>query len=157
LFVHYFTHVALSVSEVESRLDSLRDNLSEMADVAYREGEQLRAKVGPWVDGFAKEVEIKIGTAELHRTGIAYPITWTATGAEVLFPKLDAELMLAHVGKNSTRMAIEGTYEPPLGVVGKVADRALLGRYADAAVRNWLDRLAVSLVGNAPSIEPGDG
>ena len=113
MFVHYFTHVPLNVSEVEKRLDSLRNNLTEMADVAYREGEELRSKVGPWVDGYAKEVELEIGTAELHRTGIAYPITWTATGAEVLFPKLNAELLLAHVGKNTTRIALEGTYEPP--------------------------------------------
>lgn len=146
MFVHYFTHVPLNMSEVETRLDSLRNNLTEMADVAYREGEELRSKVGPWVDGYAKEVELEIGTAQLHRTGIAYPITWIATGAEVLFPKLQAELLLAHVGKNSTRMALEGTYEPPLGFVGKVADRAVLGRYADAAVRNWLDRLAAALV-----------
>lgn len=148
MFVHYFTHVPVNVSDVEKRLDLLRHDLTEMTDVAYREGEELRAKVSPWVDGFAKEIEIEIGTAEIHRTGIAYPITWIATGAEVLFPKLNAELLLAHVGKNLTRLAIEGTYDPPLGFVGKVADRALLGRYADATVRNWLDRLAESLEGN---------
>lgn len=149
MFVHYFTHIPLNVSDVEKRLDTMRHNLPDLADVAYREGEQLRAKVSPWVDGFAKEVEVEIGTAEIHRTGIAYPITWTATGAEVLFPRLNAELLLAHVGKNLTRLAIEGTYEPPLGVVGKVADRALLGRFADATVRNWLDRLAEALQSEA--------
>lgn len=156
MFVHYFTHVPLSVSEVEKRLDSLRNNLTQLADVAYREGEELRAKVGPWEEGFAKEVEIEIGTAEIHRTGIAYPITWTATGAEILFPKLNAELLLAHVGKNLTRLAIEGTYEPPLGFVGKVADRAVLGRYADAAVRNWLDRLAEELQDGMASTDQED-
>ena len=157
MFVHYFTHVPLSVSDVEKRLDLLRTDLGEMADVAYREGEELRAKVGPWDDGFAKEVELSIGTAEIHRTGIAYPITWTATGAQVLFPKLNAELLLAHVGKSLTRLAIEGTYEVPLGFVGKVADRALLGRYADAAVRNWLDRLAESLQDEEALKDPADG
>lgn len=154
MFVHYFTHVPLNVSEVEKRLDALRTNLAEMADVAYREGEELRAKVGPWEGGFAKEVELEIGTAEIHRTGIAYPITWSATGAQVLFPKLNAELLLAHVGKSLTRIAIEGTYEPPLGFVGKMADRALLGRYADAAVRNWLDRLAESIQDEAALTDP---
>lgn len=154
MFVHYFTHVPLNVSEVEKRLDLLRNNLTEMADVAYREGEELRAKVGPWEEGFAKEVDLEIGTAEIHRTGIAYPVTWTATGAEILFPKLNAELLLAHVGKNLTRLAIEGTYEPPLGFVGKVADRAVLGRYADAAVRNWLDRLAHELQNGVVATDP---
>jgi hypothetical protein len=146
MFVHYFTHVPLNMSEVEKRLDRFRTDLPQMADVAYREGEDLRAKVGPWVEGFAKEVHLEIGNAEIHRTGIAYPVTWTAIGATVLFPKLNAELLLAHVGRNLTRIAIEGTYEPPLGFVGKIADRAILGRYADAAVRNWLDKLAEAIV-----------
>ena len=146
MFVHYFTHVPLNVSEVEKRLDQFRTDIPELADVAYREGEELRAKVGPWVEGFAKEVHLEIGNAEIHRTGIAYPITWTAIGATILFPKLNAELLLAHVGRNLTRIAIEGTYEPPLGFVGKIADRAILGRYADAAVRNWLDKLAEAIV-----------
>lgn len=149
MFVHYFTHVPLNVSEVEKRLDQFMNDLPEMADVAYREGEELRAKVGPWVEGFAKEVQLEIGNAEIHRTGIAYPITWTAVGATGLFPKLNAELLLAHVGRNLTRIALEGTYEPPLGFVGKMADRAILGRYADAAVRNWLDKLAEALVGES--------
>ncbi len=146
MFVHYFTHVPLNVSDVEKRLDQFRTSLPEMADVAYRVGEELRAKVGPWVEGYAKEVKLEIGTAEIHRTGIAYPVTWTAVGATVLFPKLDAELLLAHVGRKLTRISIEGTYQPPLGFVGKMADRAILGRYADAAVRNWLDQLAEALV-----------
>ncbi len=153
MFVHYFTHVPLNVSDVEKRLDQFRTNLPEMADVAYRQGEELRAKVGPWVEGFAKEVELEIGTAEIHRTGIAYPVTWTAVGATMLFPKLNAELLLAHVGRNLTRIAIEGTYEPPLGFVGKMADRAILGRYADAAVRNWLDQLAEALVNEKPATD----
>lgn len=145
MFVHYFTHVPLSISEVEHRLDLVRNSLGEMADVAYREGEQLRSRVSPWVEGYAREVDLEIGTAEIHRTGIAYPVRWSARGAGILFPAMTAELLLAHVGPETTRIAFEGTYEPPLGVVGKVADRVLLGRYADATVRNWVDRLAEAL------------
>ncbi len=146
MFVHYFTHVPLPVPEVESRLNDVKKRLADMADVAYREGEELHSKVGPWPDGFAKEIDLVIGTAEIHRTGIAYPITWTATNAGLLFPSLKANLLLAHVGKDTTRLAFEGTYEPPLGPLGRLVDRALLGRFAEATVRNWLDRLASALV-----------
>lgn len=146
MFVSYSTTLPLSIATLEKRLEAVRSNASEMAGVAYREGEELRSEVGPWESGFAKEVELEIGNAEIHRTGIAFPIKWTATGAEVLFPKLEAELLLAHIGPNTTRFSLEGTYEPPMGVVGKVADRALLGRLAETAVRNWVDRLAGALV-----------
>jgi hypothetical protein len=145
MFVHYFTHVPLPLGEVEKRLDRVKDRMTDMADVAYREGERLRAKVGPFEEGFAKQVDMEVGTAEIHRTGIAYPIRWRATGAEILFPRLEAELFLAHVGHATTRIALEGTYDPPLGVLGRTADRVLLGRFADATVRNWLDRLAAFL------------
>lgn len=156
MFVHYFTHVALSVPEVEARLDEVKNRLADMADVAYREGEELHSKVGPWQDGFAKEVDLVIGTAEIHRTGIAYPVTWTATNAGLLFPSLKANLLLAHVGKDTTRIAFEGTYEPPLGPIGKIADRAVMGRFAEATVRNWLDRLAMALTeGELSRPEPG--
>ena len=145
MFVHYFTHVPLAMSEVEQRLDAVRNHISDMADVAYREGEQLRAKVSPWEQGVAKEVSLELGLAEIHSFGLAYPMTWTASGAGLLFPELKAELMLAHVGQNLTRLTVQGNYKPPLGVVGKAADRAVLGRYADATVRNWLDQLAEAL------------
>jgi hypothetical protein len=146
MFVHYFTHIPLPMPEVERRVDLVRGRMVDMADVAYREGEQLRSKVSPWDDGFAKEVDMRIGIPQILNTGIAYPITWIAHGGEILFPALTAELVLAHVGPDTTRIALEGTYEPPFGVVGKVADRALLGRYADATVRHWVDRLAEALV-----------
>lgn len=144
--MHYFTHVPLAVPDVENRLDAVRNNLSQMADVAYREGEQLRARVSPWEDGFAKEVSLELGMAEIRLSGLVYPMTWTASGAGLLFPELKADLMLAHVGPEETRLTVQGTYRPPFGVVGKVADRAILGRYADASVRNWLDQLVEALV-----------
>lgn len=146
MFVHYFTHVPLPISEVERRIDLVKKRMGDMAGVAYREGEELRSKVGPWEAGFAKEIDLEIGTPHILNTGISYPMTWVAHGGEILFPRLSAELVLAHVAHDTTRIALEGTYDPPLGVVGKMADRALLGRFADATVRHWVDRLAESLV-----------
>lgn len=145
MFVQYFTHVPLHLSVVEQRLDSLRDALEGWAGVAYREGEDLRAKVGPSVDGRAKEVTLEIGTAEIHRTGLVYPISWTAIGAQALFPKLTGELVLSHMGPEKTKLSLEATYQPPLGALGKMADRVLLGRYAESAVQNWVDQLAEAL------------
>lgn len=146
MFVRYFTHVDLGISEVERRIGMLRNDLNNWAGAAYREGEELRARVGPFEDGYAKEVRLSIGAAEIHRTGLVYPIEWTAIGAESLFPSLTAELRVSHVGPDNTQLEFEGTYDPPLGPVGKVVDRVLLGRLADATVQNWVDRLAEALM-----------
>ena len=146
MFVHYYTHVPLHLGIVEHRLDALRGALEDWAGVAYREGEELRAKVGPSVGSYAKEVRLVIGVAEIHRTGLVYPISWTAVGAQALFPKLTGELVLSHVGPEQTRLSLEATYQPPLGHLGRVVDRLVLGRFAESTVKNWVDQLAEALI-----------
>lgn len=147
MFVHYSTHVPVSLPEVEKRLNQLKAHLQEWADVAYREGEELRSRVGP-TPALARSVSLEIGLAEIHRTGLVYPIKWTAHGAGALFPELNADLALSQMGPDMTSLALDGTYEPPLGVVGRLADRMILGRLADATVRNWMDRLAEAVSTN---------
>ena len=146
MFVRYFTLVPLHLGVVEHRLDALRGALEDWAGVAYREGEELRAKVGPSVGCYAKEVRLVIGAAEIHRTGLVYPISWTATGAQALFPKLNGELVLSHVGQEKTKLLLEATYQPPMGPLGRVVDRVLLGRFAESTVKNWVDQLAEALI-----------
>ena len=146
MFIHYYTYVPLPLGVVEHRLDALRDALEDWAGVAYREGEELRAKVGPSVGGHAKEVRLVIGVAEIHRTGLVYPISWTATGAQALFPKLTGELVLSHVGPEQTELSLEANYQPPMGPLGRVVDRVVLGRFAELTVKNWVDQLAEALI-----------
>lgn len=150
MFVHYFTHVPVGLAEVEKRLDQVKGDLAEWADIAYREGEELRSRVGP-IEGLAKSVSLEIGVAEIHRSGLVYPIRWTATGAGALFPELNADLALSQMGSSMTSLSLDGTYEPPGGLVGRVADRIVLGRIAEATVRNWVDRLAEAVSSNHQS------
>lgn len=153
MFIRYEREVPLPMADVEHGLDDLRSHLGSWADVAYREGEELRAKVGPGGGSLAKEVRLEIGTAEIHRSGLVYPLNWSATGAELLFPRLYAELTISHVGPDTTRIAIDGTYQPPLGHVGKVVDRVLLRRVAESTVKAWVDRLAQALMAEHSSAE----
>ncbi|HEU4916499.1 MAG TPA: hypothetical protein VFV13_08035 [Acidimicrobiia bacterium] len=146
MFVRHESEVALPLSEVERRIDVVRSDLGSMANVAYREGEELRARVGPGAGAVAKEVRLVIGTPEIHRSGLIYPVSWSAIGSENLFPHLTADLILSHVGHDRTRIVLDGTYQPPLGPLGKVMDRALLRHVAESTVRTWTDRLAESLV-----------
>ena len=141
MFVHYSTIVTIGLSEVERRLDHVRADLEEWADTAYREGEELRARVGPG-GAVAKSVALELGLAEIHRRGVVYPVHWSAVGAGAIFPELRADLVLSQLGPGRTTLTLDGTYDPPMGAVGRFLDRALLGRVAEATVRNWVDRLA---------------
>lgn len=155
MFVHYYTHVPVAMDDVEARLDEVRVHLEDMADAAYRDGEDLYAKVGPSQVPYAKRVRLEIGMPELRRAGLVYPLTWTASGAKALFPKLSANLVLSHVGRERTKLTLEGTYEPPLGPVGRVVDRVLLKNVAEATVQNWVDRIADSITTREGSSSPG--
>jgi hypothetical protein len=148
VFLLHTTHVDAGLSTVEKRLDRLRSSLEEWADIAYREGEQLRARVGP-TPGVAHEVRLQIGLGEVHRSGLVYPIQWTATGATLLFPELNADLILSKAGSEQTNLTLRGTYKPPLGPLGRLADRAVLGRVAEATVADWMERLARALEAEA--------
>jgi hypothetical protein len=151
VFVEYSTKVDAGLAQVEKELDQIRANLQDWADIAYREGEQLRARVGP-SDSLAREVNLEIGVAEIHSSGLVYPIHWTATGATLLFPELRADLVLSKDGSTRTALTLKGTYQPPLGMLGRIADRAGLGRVAEATVRHWIDRLALALSPNSQHV-----
>ena len=151
MFIRYFTHVPVALSVVEARIDQVRSSLEEWADIAYRDGEGLRANVGP--HGYAKTVRLEIGIGEIRRSGIVYPVNWTATGASALFPRLSADLVLSHVGKQRTRLALEGTYDPPLGPVGRTIDRIALKNVAEATVQDWVDRVAKAVTEPLSSVE----
>lgn len=145
MFVQYSTKVSVGLGAVETQLSSLHARMGEIADLAYREGEGLRSKVGP-VSSLAKSVALEVGTPQIQRKGLVYPLRWSAVGAEALFPELLADLVLTHSGMEETTITLVGTYDPPLGVVGRVLDRALLGRVAEATVRDWVDRLADTIM-----------
>lgn len=145
MFVEYTTTVAASLAAVEKSLDRVRANLEEWADIAYREGEALTARVGP-TPAVARRVRLQIGVAEIHAGGLAYPIHWTVSGAASLFPELEADLWLTNLGSHKTRLTLKGTYQPPLGPLGRLADRALLGRVAEATIADWMERLAAAVI-----------
>jgi hypothetical protein len=144
MFVEYVTTVEVGLSTVEKRLDALRSDLRELADLAYRDGEHLRTKVGPSAT-VAREVDLDIGMAEIHSVGLVYPVHWTATGATILFPEMKADMILSNSGHGRTKLTFRGNYQPPLGAVGRLADRAGLRHVAEATVANWVDRLAEAL------------
>lgn len=144
MFVECEVEVEADLSTVEKSLDRVRSSLEEWADIAYREGEQLHARVGPTAS-MAREVKLEIGLAEIHSSGLVYPIRWTAPGAGLLFPELNADLLLSKVGSEKARLTLKGTYKPPLGPLGRLVDRAVLGRVAEATVVDWMGRLADAL------------
>jgi hypothetical protein len=155
VLVRYYVDVDRSLEEVERKLDVSRGDLGAWAAAAYREGEQVRARIGFGPGPLSKTVEMIIGDPMHGTETVTYPIVWRASGPVGLFPSMDAELVLAAMGPDRTHITFQGRYEPPLEAVGKLIDRAAMHRVAESTVRHLVERLAASLENGLPGEPPG--
>ncbi|HUO46734.1 MAG TPA: hypothetical protein VM470_07875 [Acidimicrobiia bacterium] len=144
MFVHYFTEAAVSLERAVRAITGLQLEMSTWAGSAYRNGEALAGRLGGKT-GLASLVLFEIGNPQETVNGHNFSVQWRATGAASLFPRLQADLELADLGE-TVLVTLRGSYDPPLGEVGRLVDRAILGRVADATVKSWVDRLALELV-----------
>jgi hypothetical protein len=121
--------------------------LADDATAAYAEGERLFLTVGAPAGEMTvrKRVQIDLGAASSRGDGLVIPLSWWATGAERLFPTLDADLEIMPMGPDQVMLTLMGRYEPPLGSVGRVVNRFVLHRIAEACVRSFLRRTAANL------------
>lgn len=149
VFIYYFAQLHRPFEKVEEQVCRLLGDLTGWADAAYRDGEELRARVG--VGGkrpvIAKTVTLEVGrpVRSPHQTTI--PLAWKATGAPGLFPQMNADLTIARLGPDMAQLGFSGSYEAPGGPVGQAIDAALLHRIAEASVKSFVDRIA-DAVGN---------
>ena len=149
-------HVELPAAAVIARLRAGPSWLTPLARAAHADGEQLRLRLGP--GGFAwmgKTVLVSLGDPADDADELRVPLSWEATGAPGLFPRLDAGLTVTAVDPDRAELALTGRYHPPLGRAGHTLDDALFHRLAAATVRGFLLRVARSLEeATAPADEP---
>lgn len=158
MFVYYYVLVSRPFPEVEGDLLALLGGLDGWATAAYRDGEELRARlaVGGERSPIAKTVRLEVGTPLRGMTETAVPLSWEATGTPGLFPRMEADLVVAALGPTLTQIALRGSYRPPLGALGRALDRALLHRIAEASVKGFVDRIARGLEeGSRARVERG--
>jgi len=159
MLVYDFTRIPLPVAQVRHRLlGAVSELWQQVATAAYDEGEELLSRVGPFgpVPGLSKAVSVQVGELRDRGEGFVMPIRWSATGPTELFPVMEADLEIAPLGAEEAQLRLSGSYDPPLGSVGRHLDRLLLHQLAEATVRALLSQLVAALLaGPAPSgVEP---
>jgi hypothetical protein len=146
MFVQYFGVVELPFADAEAALLDMASGLGAPADVAYRRGEDLLATIGIGGPGLvAKQVILDVGEPMRGEGRTSMPVSWSATGTPSLFPTMKADLSVTAVGRSLTQVMLQGTYTPPLGAVGRVIDRALLHRFAELSVKDFVDRIVQAM------------
>jgi hypothetical protein len=98
-------------------------------------------EVGTDVEIAVQKVEETVGTSR------ATPVTriqfeWKAKQKPQLFPLMHAELAVYPLTGSETQLDFSGSYEPPLGVVGKGLDAVMGRRIADASIHRFVTEVA---------------
>jgi hypothetical protein len=146
MFARYFVELAGDRDRIERVvLDGPETWLPTLATSANHRGDRLLAEVGFGDDvRIARTVAISVGTPTRMPSKTVIPLGWSASGAG-MFPALDADLEIAPLENGRCQLAISARYEPPLGVVGRAIDRAVLARVAEATLKDFLDRVRDSI------------
>ncbi|MEX0833111.1 MAG: hypothetical protein WD276_04455 [Actinomycetota bacterium] len=156
MFVRYFIELPLTLTTAEEAL--LREPqewVPGLAHEAQGTGDRLLADVG---FGEKRRVSrrffVDVGEPMRFPSRTVVPITWQAADSAALFPTLDADLEIAELGPEMSQLSISARYKPPAGWVGRVADRALLHRVAEATIKDFLERAGGRIASLVPSANP---
>ena len=141
MLVYYFGHVNGTLEQVSKAISAAEGEVSVWARMAYRKGEELRTRIDPGSFIPAKEVEILLGQPMGRSGSVIIPMDWKATGVGALFPVMSADLVLQPLGPGLVEVVFRGSYEPPLKGLGRLLDRAVLHRLAEASAKAFLDQL----------------
>lgn len=145
MFVYYFMYIDRPFIETRRLVLNTVDGFPEVADIAYREGEQMQMRAASVPGLLSKAVRVDVGDPVDVGAETAIPVSWKAPGATRLFPAMDGELVIAGIGPTETQLIFRGTYRPPLGGLGEALDRALLHRVAEAIVKHFVDRIGAAV------------
>ncbi|MBL8743511.1 MAG: hypothetical protein JNK04_20515 [Myxococcales bacterium] len=136
--------------------DTLRENPNDIfrraTNGAAGRAESLVATLHVDVAGLelGKDVEIvvkKVWERTEPSLGpmIVFQLEWHAAAGSSFFPSMKADLSVYRLGKDETQLELAGTYEPPLGTIGKVLDALVMHRVAEASVHRFVGDVAALL------------
>jgi hypothetical protein len=144
VFVRYYVMISRPFAEVEAELTAGAEHwMPAMAQRANGHGVKLLSELGFDVGKrrIGRPIEVKLG-APTRTAGVTLlPVSWQAATQAGLFPALDGQLEIAKLGLTTTQVGLSASYEPPLGLVGKIVDRALLHRVAEVTVQDFMKRV----------------
>jgi hypothetical protein len=151
MFARYFVELPIDPARVEHALmQDPQTWVPGLAEQANLRGDTLLAEVGFGEDvRVARQVEIEFGEPVRAASKLVLPLRWTAKGAAGLFPALEADLEVAPLGPDRSQLAMSARYEPPFGPIGRAIDRTVLFRVAEATLKDFLDRVATTLITDA--------
>lgn len=152
--VRSYQYVVLPYDRVRAALHNKGSSLIQTATrAASKRADDLASTLHVTAKGFDIGVGVDIRVDEAHdeqAVSLKSPVTrvklgWKAVRGASLFPQLEGTLSAWPLSATETQIEIEGSYTPPLGVVGQALDNLLLHRIAEAAVHRFLEDVVEQL------------
>lgn len=162
MFVGDEVLLEVSFPVARARLARLADDglLHDVSSDAYDQGTTGSVRVGPLgsMPVLSKVVRVHARALAGRPDQAGMAMRWEATGpGGVLFPALDADVVLSPAEDGRTLLSLAGAYRPPMGPVGTGLDRVILGRAASATIRIFLRQLGDMIAGVDTAAEPVRG
>ena len=133
MYIDACTRLAVPFDESRNRLLSVQPETARRMTVPL-----ARLHAG-------KDVEVELDEPFDGNGVVSLPIRWQATWPAGVYPTFDGELELTRLSDGSAELWLMGRYEPPLGALGRVLDRALLHALATDSLRQVVDAIASRL------------
>jgi hypothetical protein len=113
------------------------------------DGRDLLARVGIRIGQVPiyKQVQLTVGEqrSAIPADRVMVPVSWEAVGGPPLFPSMEGTLHVKPAGVGATILTLNARYDPPLGTIGHLLDRALMHHLAQATIEDFVVRLATVL------------
>ena len=98
----------------------------------------------------SREVRIGVGPLLEADGALVLPVWWEDAEHPRLFPTFDGGIELRANGDEATELRLVGSYEPPLGAVGRFADGLAGHRVVIASLEAFLDEVLARLAEGVP-------
>jgi hypothetical protein len=152
--LHCYDYVSHPFPQVQAALHQGAAQIFARATKGAAERErdlavQLHVRVG--MLDVATDVKVEVGPIKETMSSpwgyqvMVLPITWQSASNPSLFPRLKAELLVYPLSSHETQLELEGTYDPPLGILGDAIDAMIGHRIAEASVLHFLRDIAARL------------
>ncbi len=94
-----------------------------------------------------KHVRLEVGAsrATLRSESVMLPVSWVAVGGPPIFPRMEGTLHVEPAGPGAAQLLLNARYDPPLGKLGALIDRALMHRVAQNTMTDFVERLSRAL------------
>lgn len=144
MFLKAVTELAIDFEAVRAALLGRPERwLGGLAEAAGEDHDRLLVQVGLDRGPLTRPAALTVG--EPIRLGdrvVSLPLRLRMADHPELFPALDGNLDAAWMGPGRTHLALAAQYEAPFGLLGRVADGALLHRVAELVLQRLLEAAA---------------